>query len=108
MGPKGNLTLRQLLLNTSWTIPVVVVVKDTASKVKWRVELWPLPSDHYYDSPYNIPSTQQRRVDMFARCDLCDTGPLLDERPVTLAGTEQVFVDNIPRTAIVYEVPSNG
>ena len=24
MGPKGNLTLRQLLLNTSWTIPVVV------------------------------------------------------------------------------------
>lgn len=105
MGPNGNLTLRQLLLNTAWTIPVVVVVKDTTSKVKWRVELWPIPK---YNDPYNIPCMQQRRVDMLARCDLCDAGPLLDERPVTLVGTEQVVVDNIPRTAIVYEVPSNG
>lgn len=106
MGPKGNLTLRQLLLNTSWTTPVVVVVKDTVSKVKWRVELWPIPK---YNDPRSavVPDMQQRRVDMLARCGLCDTGPLLDERPVTLAGTEQVVVDNVHKTAIVYEVPSS-
>lgn len=107
MEPKGNLTLRQLLLNTAWTIPVIVLVKDTTSGLRWRVELWPIRRETTAGNPYHQTGYGERRVEMFAACDLCDVGELLDNRPVTLAGTEQVVIDNVHNMAIVYEVPSN-
>ena len=107
MGPKGNLTLRQLLLNTSPTIPVVVQVRDTSSGLVWRVELWPARKASL--SGISYPTDERRaRVAMFVGSDLCDVGELLDNRPVTLVGTEPVVIDNVHNTAIVYEVPSTG
>jgi len=103
-----KLTLRQLLLATPVTQPVVLRVRDTTSGLCWEVELWPIRYDTEYASPYPDSDPCQRRVAMFAACDLCDTGPLLDERQAYLAGTKPVVIDSIPRTALVYEVKSNG
>jgi hypothetical protein len=103
----AKLTLRQLLLATPATQPVILRVHDTTSGLRWEVELWPIRHDTEYASPYH-GDLRQRRVAMFAACDLCDTGPLLDERQAYLAGTKPVVIDNIPRTALVYEVKSNG
>lgn len=107
MDSNGKLTLRQLLLATPQTQPVILRVRDTTSGLCWEVELWPIRHDTEYASPYR-GDTRQRRVEMLAACDLCDTGPLLDERQAYLAGTKPVVIDSISRTALVYEVKSNG
>ena len=103
----AKLTLRQLLLATPVTQPVILRVRDTTSGLCWEVELWPIRHDTEYASPYH-GGPCQRRVAMLAACDLCDTGPLLDERQAYLAGTRPVVVDNVHLTALVYEVKSNG
>lgn len=107
MNTNDKLTLRQLLLATPATQPVILRVRDTTSGLRWEVELWPIRHDTEHASPYHGDPCQ-RRVAMFAACDLCDTGPLLDERQAYLAGTEPVVVDNVHLTALVYEVKSNG
>ena len=108
MNTNDKLTLRQLLLATPETQPVVLRVHDTPSGMVWRVHLWPVPNGTTWQNGVEYTGcARPKRVNMVARCGLFDTEPLLESQ-VHLVGTEPVAIDSIPRTAVIYEVKSNG